>query len=235
MNGSIEIHFWGTDVRKVQFKKVFEICNSEYPFSYIIASMGDKDLVQHLIINMKGMLADSKEQNENNFSHETTIVAVVKDNIHGKYEGVNIINRNKDMYSYKALTNETIMKNAMRFHWTYSETANVVYDKKRSVTEDEKAEIFMKRNKVSDEALMDRWKKSKIYDRESTLYQSLAQNTRIWIKKYYTTSNSKEIFSMIEHRRWVIYMITHGWRFEDVEKKDMVRKFHPCINTRLRV
>ena len=43
------------------------------------------------------------------------------------------------------------------------------------------------------------------------------------------TENREEL-ERIEHRRWNIFMITHGFKYEKAERKDMYAKTHPCIS-----
>lgn len=52
----------------------------------------------------------------------------------------------------------------------------------------------------------------------------------IYEKHAYSLTDNREELERIEHRRWNIFMITHGFRYEKAERKDMYAKTHPCIS-----
>lgn len=76
------------------------------------------------------------------------------------------------------------------------------------------------------------WHKMSIFDRESSIAQSLHQDIKKWLvcdKKAYTFSDKEEL-ERIEHRRWNIFMITHGFKYEKTDRKDLYARTHPCIS-----
>ena len=77
------------------------------------------------------------------------------------------------------------------------------------------------------------WHKMSIFDRESSIAQSLHQDVKRWLvydKKAYLLKDNKEELERIEHRRWNVFMITRGFKYEKAGKKDLYAKTHPCIS-----
>ena len=72
----------------------------------------------------------------------------------------------------------------------------------------------------------------RIFDRESSIAQALHQDVKDWlinVLKAYSLTEDKEELERIEHRRWTIFMITQGFRYEKADHKDLNARTHPCI------
>ena len=76
-----------------------------------------------------------------------------------------------------------------------------------------------------------KWNSMSMFDRESSISQSLHQQIKRWfvLEKRRYSFEQKELLEKIEHRRWNIFMITHGFKYEKSAKKDLIAKTHPCI------
>ncbi|MBE5848484.1 MAG: hypothetical protein E7300_12535 [Lachnospiraceae bacterium] len=223
MDGIIEIHFWETDVRGAQFKRIFAE-NNTMPFSYIVLTLGNLYALTSLIMSIKDALGDPED--------EPTMIAVASNISMARKEaegandtnrrGFYIYHRDQAVYSFDAISNKALNRRVDAFQDSYDVLSAQIAKRKAG----ENTEPNNSGEK----------KKPNIYARQSTLYQAMNQETREWIvdlEKQKTDDEKalKEIFSKIEHRRWVVYMITHGWRYADIEAKDPGKKLHPCICT----
>lgn len=120
----------------------------------------------------------------------------------------------------------------------YKADKNIVVDDKFMLSEDieerlKKDSIELKENKKISEEIDEVWHNKGIFDRESSIAQSLHQDIKKWIiyeKHAYSLTDNREELERIEHRRWNIFMITHGFKYEKAERKDMYAKTHPCIS-----
>ncbi|WP_143099323.1 hypothetical protein [[Clostridium] aminophilum] len=248
MDGTVEIHFWETDILNVQFKKAFEKCNEDMPFSYVVVTLGKQNDLISLILNIERTLnprKDSENRDESkggepkkeisqDSNNKATIIFVIQDasDLDRKEKaediGVSFFGRDKTVFSYEALQNKTLIKNAIRFHGKYNDLSS---GRREKVSANEESDVDEKHFTEWEEA----WKNiNGNYKRQSTLYQSMNQDNRKWImikekQKQKGEEELKEILSKIEHRRWVIYQITHGWRYD--EKRDDNKKLHDCICT----
>ena len=89
------------------------------------------------------------------------------------------------------------------------------------------------RSEKDETELNNAWHKMSIFDRESSIAQSLHQDVKRWLvydKKAYSLKDNKEELERIEHRRWNVFMITRGFKYEKAGKKDLYAKTHPCIS-----
>ena len=168
-------------------------------------------------------------------------------NIYGE-KNLFTINRNKDIFSYASITNRDIVNDAKIFNHRYNmlyeiisrykADKNIVVDDKFMLSEDieerlKKDSIELKENKKISEEIDEVWHNKGIFDRESSIAQSLHQDIKKWIiyeKHAYSLTDNREELERIEHRRWNIFMITHGFKYEKAERKDMYAKTHPCIS-----
>lgn len=98
----------------------------------------------------------------------------------------------------------------------------------------------------SSKEIQEKWLKNDFYSRDSSIAQSLHQQVKKWL---YGTSeevecsaiskavrsdskrNSKEYKGMLEHRRWNLYQISHGWAYTSASKKNKSLRLHPCLTT----
>lgn len=77
------------------------------------------------------------------------------------------------------------------------------------------------------------WEKLDLFHRESSIRQSMHQSTKrnyILAKEEFsdvTQSAVKEELEKIEHRRWSLFMISRGYKWDPI--KDNAKQTHDCI------
>ena len=202
--------------------------------------MGDTHSMANTIIELKQLLYKKGDKCIN-----IPVVIRMKDsnNISKIYDEKNLftIEQNRDIFSYESLTDHYIVDEAKMFNHRYNVLYDVIneYKKQGKVLNDEfmlKIEDVLSEEALSVESsqakLNAAWHKMSIFDRESSIAQSLHQDIKKWLvcdKKAYTFSDKEEL-ERIEHRRWNIFMITHGFKYEKADKKDLYARTHPCIS-----
>lgn len=240
IDGHIKIRFWETDATTLQFNKIFKKCNADKPFTYLVVAMGDTHSMANTIIELKQLLYKKGDKCIN-----IPVVIRMKDsnNISKIYDEKNLftIEQNRDIFSYESLTDHYIVDEAKMFNHRYNVLYDVIneYKKQGKVLNDEfmlKIEDVLSEEALSVESsqakLNAAWHKMSIFDRESSIAQSLHQDIKKWLvcdKKAYTFSDKEEL-ERIEHRRWNIFMITHGFKYEKADRKDLYARTHPCIS-----
>ena len=242
MDGEINIRFFNTDATKLHFNKIFKKCNDENPFTYLIIAMADTRSMANTIIELKQLLYKKGDTCIN-----IPVIVRVKENndfasIYGE-KNLYTINRDKDIYSYKSITNQEITNEAKLFNHRYNLLYDVIssYKKDKNIVVDDKFMLEIE-NHLKEDALRiekdetelnNAWHKMSIFDRESSIAQSLHQDVKRWLvydKKAYSLKDNKEELERIEHRRWNVFMITRGFKYEKAGKKDLYAKTHPCIS-----
>lgn len=241
MDGSVVIRFWKTDAQTLQFSKIFDRCNAAMNFTYLVVAMGDTHSMANTIIELKQLLY--KKDRSSAVKTPIIIRTKSKNNIVEIYNEDNLfeITQNKDIFSYESLTNHRIVDEAKLFNHRY----NVLYDvlsqyKSDGIVLDDKFMLKIKEHLTEDvlrieqdgSVLDSSWHKMKIFDRESSIAQAMHQNVKDWLvnkEHIYSYEADKEELERIEHRRWTIFMITQGFKYEKSERKDMNAKTHPCI------
>ena len=247
IDGKVCLRFFNTDARTLQFNSIFKKCNDDKPFTYLIVAMSDTHSMSNTLIELKQLL-----YNKGDSCINIPIVVRAKENndfanIYGE-KNLFTINRNKDIFSYASITNRDIVNDAKIFNHRYNmlyeiisrykADKNIVVDDKFMLSEDieerlKKDSIELKENKKISEEIDEVWHNKGIFDRESSIAQSLHQDIKKWIiyeKHAYSLTDNREELERIEHRRWNIFMITHGFKYEKAERKDMYAKTHPCIS-----
>ena len=210
------------------------------PFTYLVIAMGDTYAIADTLMDLKQLLyekgvADIRIPIAVRTKDRKNIVDVYQQNC--LFEIV----QSKDIYSYDSLTNESILNQAKIFNHRY----NVLYDVISSYRQEGKLldDRFMlqiektltedqQRIENDKEKLDAAWHGMRIFDRESSIAQALHQDVKEWLVntlKAYSLTEDKEELERIEHRRWTIFMITQGFRYEKADRKDLNAKTHPCI------
>ena len=242
MDGEINIRFFNTDARTLQFNKIFKKCNVQNPFTYLIVAMSDTRSMANTIIELKQLLYNKGDACIN----IPVIVRVIENNdfanIYGE-KNLFTINRDRDIYAYDSITNQEITNEAKLFNHRYNLLYSVISDYKKdknTVIDDNfmlEIEKHLKEDALKVEKDMSElnkvWHKMSIFDRESSIAQSLHQDVKRWIiydRKNFLLKDDREELEKIEHRRWNVFMITHGFKYERSERKDLYAKTHPCIS-----
>lgn len=242
MDGEINIRFFNTDARTLQFNKIFRKCNVQNPFTYLIVAMSDTRSMANTIIELKQLL-----YNKGDTCINIPVIVRVKENndfanIYGE-KNLFTINRDRDIYAYDSITNQEITNEAKLFNHRYNLLYSVINDYKKdenTVVDDNfmlEIEKHLKEDALKVEKdmaeLNKAWHKMSIFDRESSIAQSLHQDVKKWLvydRKTFSLKDDKEELEKIEHRRWNVFMITHVFKYEKSERKDLYAKTHPCIS-----
>lgn len=242
MDGEINIRFFSTDAGTLQFNKIFKKCNVQNPFTYLIVAMSDTRSMANTIIELKQLL-----YNKGDACINIPVIVRVKENndfanIYGE-KNLFTINRDRDIYAYDSITNQEITNEAKLFNHRYNLLYSVISDYKKdknTVIDDNfmlEIEKHLKEDALKVEKDMSElnkaWHKMSIFDRESSIAQSLHQDVKKWLvydRKTFSLKDDKEELEKIEHRRWNVFMITHGFKYEKSERKDLYAKTHPCIS-----
>lgn len=242
MDGEINIRFFNTDARTLQFNKIFKKCNVQNPFTYLIVAMSDTRSMANTIIELKQLL-----YNKGDACINIPVIVRVKENndfanIYGE-KNLFTINRDRDIYAYDSITNQEITNEAKLFNHRYNLLYSVISDYKKdknTVIDDNfmlEIEKHLKEDALKVEKDMSElnkvWHKMSIFDRESSIAQSLHQDVKKWLvydRKTFSLKDDKEELEKIEHRRWNVFMITYGFKYERSERKDLYAKTHPCIS-----
>lgn len=240
MDSTVTLRFWNTDAQTLSFHKIFKKCHAGMPFTYLVIAMGDTYAIADTLMELKQLLyekgvADIRIPIAVRTKDRKNIVDVYQQNC--LFEIV----QSKDIYSYDSLTNESILNQAKIFNHRY----NVLYDVISSYRQEGKLldDRFMlqiektltedqQRIENDKEKLDAAWHGMRIFDRESSIAQALHQDVKEWLVntlKAYSLTEDKEELERIEHRRWTIFMITQGFRYEKADRKDLNAKTHPCI------
>lgn len=242
MDGEVNIRFFNTDARTLRFNKMFKRCEEENPFTYLIVAMGDTHSMANTIIELKQLLYKKGDTCIN-----IPVVVRVKENndFAGIYGEKNLftIKRDDDIFAYDSITSHEITDDAKLFNHRYNLLYDIIsgYKKDEKIIVDDKFMLEIENHLKEDELKVERdeaqlnnaWHKMSIFDRESSIAQSLHQDVKKWIvcdKKAYSLTDNREELERIEHRRWNIFMITHGFKYEKADRKDLYAKTHPCIS-----
>ena len=240
MDGTVTLRFWNADAQTLSFHKIFKKCHAGMPFTYLVIAMGDTYAIADTLMELKQLLyekgmSDIKIPIAVRTKDRKNIVDVYRQNC--LFEIV----QSKDIYSYDSLTNESILNQAKVFNHRY----NVLYDvissyKQEGKLLDDQFMLQIEKTLTEDQQRIENdkekldaaWHGMRIFDRESSIAQALHQNVKDWlinIQKAYSLTEDKEELERIEHRRWTIFMITQGFRYEKADRKDLNAKTHPCI------
>lgn len=240
MDGTVTLRFWKTDAQTLSFHKTFKKCHTQMPFTYLVIAMGDTSCTTNTLMELEQLLyqkgmSDIKVPIAVRTKDRKDIVDVFKQNC--LFEIV----QSKDIYSYASLTNSEITEQAKIFNHRYNVLYDVIssYQKKGKLLDDQfmlhiEQTLTEDQQKIEhDKTTLDVvWHEIKIFDRESSIAQALHQDIKKWLvneQKVYSLTTDKEELERIEHRRWTLFMITHGFRYEKSERKNVNAKTHPCI------
>lgn len=250
MDGRVELHFWNIDANDIIFDKIMIECDNKMPFTYMVISTSDIDSISVSTIGIMDVLKKTGREDKVPIIVRTrgdvSMDIIRQDDAENKRSKYSIISIDQDeaIFSYENLTKESVQENAKRFNYLYDCVFDWIYDmsgKGENVNPSEAPiDEFIKKIENDEKSPIDiyanAWNKM-LYQRESSTAQSMHQIVKQWLLEgengpHYSTDKDEEILEMIEHRRWEIYMITHGYKFAPVNgkaKKDTVRKTHACI------
>lgn len=242
MDGNITLRFWQADTQTLQFNKIFKKCNEQMPFTYLVIAIGNTHSMVNTIITLKQLLYKKDASGTNipiiirTKSRKNMIEIYREDNL---FE----ISQSKDIFSYDSLMNHRIVDKAKIFNHRY----NILYDIINQYKQSDKIldDTFMLKieQTLSEEQLLieqgrtrldETWHNMKIFERESSIAQAMHQTVKEWLifqEKAYSLDTDKEELEKLEHRRWTIFMITQGFKYEKSNCKNMNAKTHPCILT----
>ena len=262
IDGSLCIRFWNVDVRTLYFNRLFDDNNGkengEIPFTYVVLAMGDTHTMAKTIIDIKQILYDKKISSS--YKHIPIVIRTKGDDSFIEIYNDNelfSIERDKDIFSYDSITDKEVVDTAKRFNYLYNLIYNISQgyeggtEYNREYINKYYDFVSYEWNKISKEKLfilennseMNKdWLKMKMFKRESSIGQSLHQDVKKWLiyeKKIYSLDNEedREKLGQIEHRRWNIYMISHGYKYAPKDKlncgkdKELFEKTHDCILT----
>lgn len=240
MDGTVTLRFWNTDAQTLSFHKIFKKCHAGMSFTYLVIAMGDTYAIADTLMELKQLLyekgvSDIKIPIAVRTKDRKNIVDVYRQNCFFE------IVQSKDIYSYDSLTNKSILNQAKIFNHRY----NVLYDvisshKQEGKLLDDQFVLQIEKTLTEDQQRIENdtekldaaWHGMRIFDRESSIAQALHQDVKNWLvntQKAYSLTEDKEELERIEHRRWTIFMITQGFRYEKADRKDLNAKTHPCI------
>lgn len=212
VDGKMEIRFWDIDAESVQFKKILSNCHHEEIFTYFVICTGNNH-------DKMGLLESIRKININGQSQEFKGQIIVFGQSSYLQEGVSFIDPEEDVFSYEAIRNENIINQAKLFNYNY----NCIQNTGRHVDSSLKSP-----NNINVE-----WEKLDLFHRESSVKQSMHQSTKrdyILTKKEFSNINQntiKEKLEKIEHRRWCLFMISSGYKWDAI--KDRSKQTHDCI------
>ena len=240
MDGTVTLRFWKADAQTLSFHKIFRKCHAQMPFTYLVIAMGDTSCIADTLMELKQLLyqkgvPEIKVPIAVRTRDRKNIVDIYKQNC--LFEIV----QSRDIYSYESLTSEEITDRAKIFNHRY----NVLYDvissyQKEGRLLDDRFMLHIEQTLTEDQMKIEQdkakldaaWHRMKIFDRESSIAQALHQDVKEWLindQKAYSLTADKEELEKIEHRRWTLFMITQGFRYEKSERKDLSARTHPCI------
>ena len=253
MDGSVTLRFWKADAQTLSFHKIFKQQHERMPFTYLVVALGDTACMAETLLALKRLL---RQKNAPKDAPAITVPIIVRTKsetdivkVYTEHEDDLLfeIVQNKDIYSYKALANEEIVERAKIFNYRYGQLYDVISpiikpykggkkpfdDQLKALLEQAWAEERQRENEnklQSDKAEVEaQWKRMDIFSRESSIAQALHQDVKRWLieDKHYSPEKDKAELQKIEHRRWVLFMITQGFRYDKNRDNDV--KDHDCI------
>ncbi|MBP5331096.1 MAG: hypothetical protein J6Y89_04525 [Lachnospiraceae bacterium] len=262
MDGHVEMHFWETDAKKISFNNLLKDCNEKMPFTYFVIATSDNDSISSASLSvmelLSGALDNKAGTGKNNGNQEKSdkidIPIIVrtkeglsmdiikqddKENKRSNYNFISV-DQDSDIFSYTNLMDSTVINDAKKFNCLYGKIYDLIYDNTKDgqeyVPDGEDIRKCMKEVENNRELIDSQWNQM-LYKRESSIAQSLHQSVKRWMldKKgcAYSVEKDSEFLKKTEHRRWNVYMITHGYKYAPVQKngktKDTTRRTHSCI------
>lgn len=212
VDGKMKIRFWDIDVESVQFKKILFDCHLEDIFTYFVISTGNNH-------NPVRLLESIRKININSQSQEFKGQIIVFGQSLYLQDDVLFIEPEEDIFSYEAIRNEDILNQAKLFNYNYTCVQNTGKHLDSSLENS---------NNINVE-----WDKLELFHKESSIRQSMHQSTKrnyILAKKEFSDINNisvKEKLEKIEHRRWSLFMISSGYKWDAI--KDRSKQTHDCI------
>lgn len=212
VDGEMEIRFWNIDAESLQFKRIISDCHAENSFTYFVVCTGSNHYKM-------GLLESIRRMNTGENSQEFTGQMIVCGQSPDLEPGMLFIDPDEDVYSYKAIRNEDIINQAKLFNYNYTCMQDTGKHLDSSLKNRENIEI--------------EWEKLDLFHRESSIRQSMHQSTKrnyILAKEEFsdvTQSAVKEELEKIEHRRWSLFMISRGYKWDPI--KDNAKQTHDCI------
>lgn len=212
VDGKMKIRFWDIDVESVQFRKILSDCHLEDIFTYFVISTGNNH-------NKVGLLESIRKININSQSQEFKGQIIVFGQSLYLQDDVLFIEPEEDIFSYEAIRNEDILNQAKLFNYNYTCVQNTGNHLDSSLENSNNIDV--------------EWDKLELFHKESSIRQSMHQSTKrnyILAKKEFSDINNisvKEKLEKIEHRRWSLFMISSGYKWDAI--KDRSKQTHDCI------
>ena len=212
VDGKMKIRFWDIDVESVQFRKILSDCHLEDIFTYFVISTGNNH-------NKVGLLESIRKININSQSQEFKGQIIVFGQSLYLQDDVLFIEPEEDIFSYEAIRNEDILNQAKLFNYNYTCVQNTGNHLDSSLENSNNIDV--------------EWDKLELFHKESSIRQSMHQSTKrnyILAKKEFSDINNisvKEKLEKIEHRRWSLFMISSGYKWDAI--KDCSKQTHDCI------
>lgn len=251
-DGQVLLRFWNVDIATLEFTRMFTHCASDpaiekLPFTYLIFAATDNETMiraiyeTHRILKVVRMEEGGKERKE----EHVPFVMQSKGNTDSIIQAaadmgipLSAVDDFEGIFSLQAIKNEEIVAGAIKFHSLYSffsERLSKLNDPdfQKNVW-DEFRNYYRSKGRHE-------WSNITVFDRESSMAQFLHQQVKEWIAeihcmKSFLTLSSKErdYYSSVEHRRWNLFMITHGFSYKKntgKEKKSDLKllKLHDCL------
>lgn len=200
VDGNVLLRFWSVDVSTIQFNKILNSCIRNDMFTYVVIAVNEKRLMAATLLETQKLL-DCNVPIIIRAANEDQSFEFL--NTVNDFQNVHLINQTKDMYSLEAICNEDIVNMAKKFNRQYRE-------------------IEADNNRQSDE-----WINIPLFKRESAIAQAMHQEVKKWILD---ENDIVEEHGSLEHRRWCLYMIANGYKYNEGIKNDKA-KTNPCICT----
>lgn len=208
MDGHVTIRFWGCDSEKLDFRKKILHTAKQMPYTYFVVAMSkDKEITVSIKEICKMIYHDNKDRHVP-VVVRTKEVGPIAELFTDGY--VSTINEQEDVYSLKALIDDSLVQRAKQFNFRYNQVSGGLEDRQPAEAEMNEA-----------------WSRMSAFKRESSLAQAMHQEAKKWLVQ--RGLSDKEEREALEHRRWCLFMILNGYCYGPV--RDDVYKTHDCIST----
>lgn len=252
-DGNFVINFWDIDAETLEFTKILAECNERMPFTYIVVALDNEKRMASSVIELDRLISSINEEK----SMPTVVIRTKEKGeiytIIDSGNGYIVPFLEKDnIYSFDYVKDTKIVDRAKMFNYRYNQIGDVVYNfssKSNStvfielLNDDAGAILAEPIGKILTEVNIDdvntMWLKTNFYKRESSIAQSKHQAVKKWLFGNENTSvqkivsmaenqyASKKYKERIEHRRWNMYMFSHGYCYDAVRNDR--KMLHDCL------
>ena len=245
-DGVLKIRFWESDVDKLDFFATFSTCQYEMPFTYIVVAMDMEKRMVSAVAELNSLIPAYSDREV-----KPTVVIRVKESgdvfstLDQEQGYIFPFRESEWVYSIERMENDHVMETAKSFHFRYSALANEIYSycaqkepsALRELLHDDADRILPLSQEIPEENDRDRvetkWLQTKFFNRESSIAQSKHQVIKQWLytgdisRHLSQAMSTKEYKERLEHRRWNLFMISHGYAY--APKRDDSKRLHDCI------